>query len=58
MDVSKYVVVGYIVECIDSIVYKMWIFEELVKSFIWREMKVVEIILLLFVDKKKKGIEL
>lgn len=29
----------------------MWIFEELVKSFIWREMKVVEIILLLFVDK-------
>lgn len=51
MDVSKYVVVGYIVECIDSIVYKMWIFEELVKSFIWREMKVVEIILLLFVDK-------
>lgn len=51
MDVSKYVVVGYIVECVDSIVYRMWIFEELVKSFIWREMKVVEIILLLFVDK-------
>lgn len=53
-DASKHAAAGYIVECTDSIVHKMWTSEESAKSSTWREMKAVETTLLSSADKKKE----
>lgn len=50
-DASKNAAAGYIVECADSIVHKMWTSEESAKSSTWREMKAVETTLLSSADK-------